>query len=139
VKKEILYPIIGTAIFLGLAGFLLYRSGKKAGKGEKPSIIVPEAQGQVESNETITALANSLYQDMNGLNWLGHTNKYYEQAMQLNDVDLLRLYDAFNSAYQPESKQTLTEWLDNEGAFSEPQFAEVANQLIDRLRKLKAV
>jgi hypothetical protein len=138
-KKEILYPIIGTALFLGLAGFLLYRSGKKAGKGEKPTIKVPEVQGEKESAETITALANSLYEDMNGYNFWGHTNKYYEQAMELDDVDLVRLYDAFNSAYQPESQQTLTEWLYNEDAVLEPQFGELKSQLVERLRKLNAL
>lgn len=136
-NKKTVIIIIAVLVILIAIGIYIYRTGKKQvtlqyGPGELPGSNKPAQIGA--SNEEIKLIANDLYNDMKGLNLVGHDMTVYRRAVLLNDNDIINLYNAFNSLYQKEYNQTLTQWLENE-AFSST-FESAAGVLEARLKKL---
>jgi len=134
------YYIIGgiVLLFLVLLGWYFYRQGKKQVTlqylpGELPG---NETSGNVvgASNDEIKRIVNGLYSDMSGLNLTGHTHDPYNAAVLLNDADLVKVYNTFNTLYQEESGETLTEWIASESYV----YPEIPGTLLARLRKLNA-
>jgi hypothetical protein len=137
-SKTQIYIIGGILLFLFALGYFFYRKGKSQvtlqyGPGELPGN--PSSGTQLgASNEEIKKIAGDLYNDMEGLNILGHSLGPYKAAILLNDNDIIKLYNTFNAQYQKSSGQTLTQWIESE-AFSST-FEAPAYTLHDRLRKL---
>jgi hypothetical protein len=137
-KKQI-YIIASVIIFLVVLAYVFYRRGKKqvtlqSAPGELPGN--PQS-GNVSgaSNDEIKRLANNFYEDMNGFNGLGHNYEPYTQALLLNDGDLVKLYNAFNTIYQKDSGQTLTQWILSERYTSPGE----PGLLVSRLKKLNSL
>src|SRR5574343_164625 len=135
-KEKIILISIGAAIIIIAAvAFYFFKQGKKTtsiqyGPGEVPGN--PGSGSQLgASNEEIKKIATGLYDDMDGFNWNGHDMEPYKAALLLNDNDIIKLYNAFNTMYQPESGQTLTAWIENEKFYNN----EVTDTLTSKLKK----
>lgn len=140
IKINLTLIIIAVAVIILLVvlGWYMYRQGKKQVTlqylpGELPG---NPGSGNLSgaSNDEIKAIANALYEDMSGFNLFGHKQAPYNSANLLNDTDLIKLYNTFNSLYQKESKQTLTQWIDNESGIGV-----AGSTLIARLKKLNSL
>ena len=140
-NKKIIYIVIAVVIFLIVLAYFFYRKGKKQVTlqympGELPG---NKESGNITgaSNDEIKNLANSLYQDMKGLNWRGHNATIHKNATLLNDSDLIKLYNTFNTTYQKNSAETLTSWLKNETfGYGDTEYGPL---LRDRLLKLNCL
>lgn len=122
-KKSKRYLIIALVVLLILAAisFYFYKQGKKTVTiqslpGELPGNPGSGNQGGA-SNDELKLLVEALYKDMKGFNLGGHDYTPYNQANGLDDRDLVKLYNAFNTLYQKDSGQTLTEWMNNESYY----------------------
>jgi hypothetical protein len=138
-NKKYLYIAIGVLLLLVLLGWYFYRQGKKtvtlqSAPGELPG---NPTSGNVvgASNDEIKRIANGLYGDMKGLNLNGHMYDPYNAAVLLNDADLIKLYNTFNTLYQQDSGETLTSWISNEYY----AYPDVPGTLFARLKKLNAL
>lgn len=134
-KKQIIIAFV-VFLFLAVLAFIFYRKGKKTVTlqslpGELPGNVSSGNQTGA-SNDEIKNIANALYSDMNGFNASGHDYTPYKQASLLNDSDLVKLYNTFNTLYQKQSSQTLTQWLSSEYYYS----GALPILLYDRLKKL---
>jgi hypothetical protein len=120
-KKYLIAIIVALLIIAGIA-FYFYKQGKKTVTIQQlPGQLPGDSTGTNEtgaSNDEIKLIVEGLYKDMKGFNWLGHNYEPYDQANELNDTDLVKLYNAFNTIYQTDSGQTLTQWISNESYFS---------------------
>ena len=135
------YIIIGISVllFLVILSYIFYRKGKKqvtlqSLPGELPG---NPGSGNVTgaSNDEIKRIANALYADMKGFNLTGHNYEPYNQAVLLNDTDLIKLYNTYNKLYQVESGETLTQWIANE----QYTYPEVPGIILSRLKKLNSL
>jgi hypothetical protein len=90
-----------------------------------------------EEQNTIVALADSLYIDMDGINMLGHEDDLYNQLSKLSDSHLVALSNVFNHKYQDESGESFITWLRNE-SFDWDSFTnqDITNVVIQRLAAL---
>jgi hypothetical protein len=114
-KKIYIYVAVGLGLLLVGIGAWLYHQGTKKTTLQDPSSLPGSTGGgSGASNDELKVLAEELYNDMNGYNWNGHDMSFYKKALTLNDTDLIKLYNAYNSLYQKSSGQTLVEWIDNE-------------------------
>lgn len=133
-----IYIAVAVLLFIiGLAWFF-YKRGKKqvtlqSLPGELPG---NPSSGNVTgaSNDEIKSIANNLFEDISGLNFLGHNQAPYDAANLLNDADMIKLYNTFNTQYQAELEETLTVALDNEVGLGTS-----GDILIKRLKKLNCV
>lgn len=139
IKLNVTAIIIGTVVLILLIalGWYFYRQGKKQVTLQSLPGELPGNPGSGNangaSNDEIKNLANALYDDMNGFNMWGHNQAPFDQANLLNDTDIIKLYNTFNSLYQKESGETLTSWLNNENGLGTS-----GALLINRLKKLNA-
>lgn len=117
--KKLLWIIGGTLVAIGGIAYYFYMQGKKQ---TTIATLPPDdnpipGPGQPSTGATQTALvsiAADLYNDMKGINLAGHDPLPYQDAVNLSDIDFVRLYNIFNAKYQPASGQTLTEWFNSE-------------------------
>lgn len=141
-SKKTIYIIIAVLIFLIALGYFYYRKGKntvtlQALPGELPGT---SSSGNITgaSNDEIKGIANGLHEEMDGLNLFGHDMDIYNRALLLNDADIVKVYNTFNTLYQQKSGgDTLTAWLESE-LFSST-FESAAINLIGRLKKLNCL
>ena len=114
------YLIIAGLVLAGLVALavIFYRKGKNTVTLQQLPGELPGApdRGNVSgaSNDELKRLANNLYADLKGVNAFGHNYDPYQDALKLSDSDLVLLYNAFNSMYQEESRQTLTQWIESD-------------------------
>lgn len=116
--KKWFYIIGGIVLLFIVAGvYFYYQGAKKVTLQSKPGELPgnPDA-GNVSgaSNDEIKKLASDLYTEMKGFNLFGHDYTPYKDANALNDADLIKLYNTFNTIYQKDSGQTLIGWLNSE-------------------------
>lgn len=137
-RLQIIIASLVLLFLVGLAWFF-YKRGKKQVTlqylpGELPG---NPSSGNVigASNDEIKSIAIALYQDMNGFNAFGHNYEPYQRAVQLSNNDLLKLYNTFNTMYQGQSGETLTQWISNERYTS----VDLPSAIISRLSKLNAL
>jgi len=143
VSKEvvILISVILGLIVLFAIGYAIYRAGKR---DENPETIkIPKAiTGDLAEEEIIglRVLAINLFNDMDGWNLTGWNHSLYQEALLLDDRELLGLNNIFNTMYQPETGETLYQWLDSQ-YFGTAKREEqgVTALLIQRLRELQVV
>lgn len=139
-SKTQIYIALGVLLFLILLAWYFYKRGKsqitlQSLPGELPG---NPGSGNVSgaSNDEIKNIAVKLHGDMSGWNFLGHNPQPYSDALLLNDGDLIKLYNTYNTMYQKESGQTLTQWIEAESytLLSEDN----PHALYNRLLKLNA-
>ncbi len=138
-QKKYIYISIGVLLFLVVLAIVFYKKGKnnvtlQSLPGELPG---NPSSGNITgaSNDEIKNIANQLYEDMSGFNGAGHNYEPYERAALLNDTDLIKLYNTFNTLYQKDSGETLTEWISNERYFNPG----TPGLIISRLKKLNSL
>lgn len=140
-SKTHIYIAIAVLVFLVALSIYFYKQGKKTVSlqslpGELPG---NPSSGNVvgASNDEIKNVAQGLYNEMRGPNFLGHNMEFYKRALLFSDTDIIKLYNAFNAMYQADSQETLTQWLSGE-LFSS-NLENEANVLIARLIKLNCL
>lgn len=113
----IIIAVIVLLLLIGI-GWYFYSQGKKgitiqALPGQLPG---SPSSGNVTgaSNDEIKDISNGIYQDIKGFNLLGHSLVPYDRAVLLNDTDIIKLYNAFNTQYQSDLGETLTQALQSE-------------------------
>lgn len=139
-KMQLIIAGIVLAALIAL-GIFFYRRGKKQvtlqyGPGELPGN--PGSGAAIgASNDDIKKIANDLYADMKGFAWMGHDYEPYADALRLNDTDLIKLYNTFNTLYQNDTSDhdTLTRWIAKE------RYADTTlpDLLISKLKKLNCL
>jgi hypothetical protein len=134
--KIYLYIGIGVVLLIGIVAAIFYFKGKNQvtlqySPGELPGNPGSGTQYGASNNELKT-LSQDLYDEMNGYNILGHDMGPYKRAVYLNDNDLIKLYNTFNTMFQKESDQTLYEWIDNEKFNSH----DITDALLAKMAKL---
>lgn len=138
-QKKVIYIGIAVVLFLSILGWYFYRQGKKTVTLQSLPGELPGNPGSGNtngaSNDEIKNVANGLYSDMAGPNVLGHNYEPYNKAVLFNDTDIVKLYNTFNSLYQKDSGQTLTEWVQGEYYY----FPDVPGTLLNRLKKLNSL
>jgi hypothetical protein len=137
--KNILIATIAAIILIAAISYYFYLQGKKGitiqyNPGELPGDPGSGTQYGASNND-IKSLAQSLYDDMKGLNYFGHDMAPYQKALTYGDGDLIKLYNTFNSNYQKESGQTLAAWIDSEKYYNN----EVTDTLLNRFAKLNLI
>ena len=141
IKINVTAIIIGAVVLILLIALSVYFY--KRGKSQVTLQSLPgelpgnAGSGNVTgaSNDEIKNIANELYGDMKGFNFLGHNYEPYNRAVLLGDGDLIKLYNTFNALFQKESEQTLTQWISSE------QYADGTQpyNIIQRLKKLNCI
>jgi hypothetical protein len=116
--KKLLFIIGGTLVAIGGIAYYFYMQGKKqttiAPLPPDDSVPGPGGQSGSVQQSVLTAIAAALYNDMKGLNLIGHDPVPYQDAVNLSDIDFVRLYNTFNTKYQQATGETLTGWFNNE-------------------------
>lgn len=135
-QKTYLFIAIGALVLITIIAVYFYLQGKKTVSiqytpGELPG-NPGSGTGTSASNNEIKVLAGKLYDDMNGLNLLGHNMEPYMDALILSDNDLIKLYNTFNTLYQAKTGQTLYEWIDNEKFYEN----DITDSLLLKMQKL---
>ena len=119
-KKQIIIVIIVAVVLIAGATWFYYKGKSKVTlqylPGELPG-NPGSGNANGASNDEIKSIANDLYTDMNGFNLMGHSYSPYYAANKLNDSDIVKLYNTFNTLYQKESAATLTQWLNSESFY----------------------
>lgn len=133
-KKHI---IIAVAVLVALValGFYFYHKGKKTVTIQALPEDLPGNPGSVNSgssNDEIKIVAQSLYDDMKGFNYAGHNYEPYNKAITFSDTDIVKLYNTFNTLYQADSGETLTQWITNENYY----YSDIPDSLLKRFAKL---
>lgn len=140
VTRKHIYIAAAVLVVLVALGIYFYHQGKKTVTIQDAPEDLPGNPGSTSvgaSNDEIKNVANGLYEEMKGLNLIGHKMEFYKRALLFSDTDIVKLYNTFNALYQSESTQTLTQWLNNE-LFSST-FENEAITLTARLKKLNCV
>lgn len=117
-NKGTLIVIIVLLVLAITIGVYFYFQGKKKGKEQTnlnlSSPLDQQGNAPGASEAEIRTLAQQLHDDMDGLNLLGHDDTLWKQFMALNDNDVIRVNNRFNSEYQAESGESFVEWVENE-------------------------
>lgn len=142
ITKLHIYIAIGVLLFLVALGWYFYRQGKKGITIQTlpTDTTTNPTTGTVNtgsSNTEIKEVADGLYNEMAGLNFLGHKMEFYKRALLYSDTDLVRLYNMFNTIYQTNTGETLVKWIENEEYSS--IFENEAYILLARLKKLNLI
>ena len=134
-KKYIIISTIVLVLLVVLAYFF-YKKGKKSITTQYLPGDLPgnpsSGSDTGASNSEIKALANELFNDIDGFNGLGHNNDVYNRVILLSDTDLVKLYNTFNTLYQQRLEETMTVAIDNEKFWEN----DIPDRIIERLRKL---
>ncbi len=132
-QQNILFWTLFIGTLGGGVGLYFYLQGKK-----QPTFVTPpdEGGGTLPDPE-IQQIASSVYADMKGVNVFGHNVQLWtSQVTTLSNTDFVRLYNAFNSKYQPDSGQTFTQWVQNETNLLLPQWTVVQQTVLNRCASL---
>jgi hypothetical protein len=122
--------------------FFIYRAGKKKGgvNVSKPLVDNPNNTSNnnipAASNSEITSVAESIFNDMKGLNWLGHNiDLWNTRVLTMSDTDFSRLYDEYNKSHQVESGLTMRQWVSEE-TDQDPKWLQIKEAVLIRMNKL---
>ena len=114
-NKQIIILVSVVVLVIIIVLYMTYRAGKKASstsQAKAPSDVVGTSLTDEEA-QYLDALAVSLYNDMNGVNWNWNGNIYDEVSL-LSDSKLVALSNIFNFKFEKDSGETLLQWLENE-------------------------
>ena len=140
-KKTKTYLIVGLVALLLIIGVALffYFKGKKTTTQAPLLIDNPDGQPTGQGNNVygvsageISRISDALHNDMAGFNLFGHDVQPYQDLIALSDTDFGKVYNDFNTKYQPNSGSTLTGWINSE-SFA---FNDVADSIRQRLGRL---
>lgn len=137
-KKNAVYIIAGSALVLGVLYFV-YKQGKKS-----PSIapIPTDTGGSSGSgvslpNGDLISLAGEIYRDCIGLDiFAAHDESIYQRALALSNTDFVRLYNIFNSAYQPMIEDTMRGLINDQWAIPYSPWATIREAMMKRFDTL---
>lgn len=133
-KIKPLHIAIIVILVLVLFGWYFYKQGKKKNSIQYAPNDLPGDTGAkgTASNSEIKDVAIGIYNDIDGFNLTGHNNIPYDRAILFSDTDVVKLYNAFNTMYQNELGETLTQALIGEKFWEN----KAPDTLILRLQKL---
>lgn len=144
--KELLYIAGAVLLLLLIIGFVIYRSGKKSGKAEgvinlsNPVSDNTSSNAPAASTSEISQLAQAVYADMSGVNFLGHDIDLWGRVLALSDQDFTRLYNEFNLRFQKSTGESMTKWVENEYAYDPyTPWNAVRKTVLAKMAKLKFV
>lgn len=136
-KQLLIIVAVVIVIFIAI-GFWFYRKGRKKVTAVKPPLDNPNTGGNNTagvSNAEILSISDALFTDMDGYNWSGHDVMPYQRLQALSDTDFVNVYNVFNSKYQPESGETLKQWINSEMY----AFDDVIESILDRMARLNLI
>lgn len=131
-RGVIIIAVVVLLIAIGIAVWFYFQGKQKGSEQTNLNLSSPlDSQGNAPSasDAEIRQLAQQLYEDMDGLNVFGHDETVWNNFMALNDADIIKLNNRFNSEYQAESGESFVEWVDNESG-------DLPEQAMVRLKKL---
>ena len=132
-SKQIVVISVGVIVLLIILYFA-YRYGKKTNPSHtKVGEDVYGTPLTEEEKVYLESLADSLYSDMDGLNFAGHEDLIYQNLANLSDSHLVVVSNVFNAKYQ-KGEETFLQWLKNEN-FSWDSFTnqDIVDVVISRL------
>jgi hypothetical protein len=112
-KQLLIIAGVVLVIFI-VIGVWFYRKGKRKVTIQPPPLDDP-GSGTVASgvsNAEILSISGALHKDMDGFNYAGHDVEPYQRLNALSDTDFVKVYNVFNAAYQPDSGETLKQWIE---------------------------
>jgi preprotein translocase subunit SecD len=141
-NKTYLFIALGVLLFLVVFGYIFYRKGKKTVSiqdlpQDLPGSTNSSNNASGASNTELKMLVNDLYKDMNGVNILTRNIEAYQKLLTLSDTDTVKVYNAFNTLYQIESKETLKSWISNETGFT--GFTVLRDAILSKFTKLNFI
>lgn len=131
-RGVIILAVVVLLIAIGIAVWFYFQGKKKGSEQTNLNLSSPlDSQGNAPgaSDAEIRQLAQQLHDDMEGLNVFGHDETVWNNFMALNDADIIKLNNRFNSEYQAESEESFVEWVSNESG-------DLPEQAMVRLKKL---
>lgn len=124
--------IVGLFLIAGV-GYYFYKRGTAA----RALFPIPKDQGGEIDQQKLNELAGDLYEDMKGVDLFGaHDIDIYERVAVLSNSEFVALHNTFNSKYQSDSGQTLTEWVRSEFSVPYSQFETIKNTFVKRSNNL---
>ena len=142
-KKQL---IIGAIIISALIGFAFYyyKKGKRSTSiaplvNDNPNSTAANNNPAGISDSAVKQLADALYQDMNGVNTLGHQPEPYASLLAGSDTDFEKVYNSFNTDHQAEGSGTLKGWIEAEHPLYDPQFDAYRTSILQRMAKLNLI
>ena len=141
-NKTYLFIALGVLLFLVVFGYIFYRKGKKTVSIQDVPQDLPGStnagnNASGASNTELKMLVNDLYKDMNGVNIITRNIEAYQKLLTLSDTDTVKVYNAFNTLYQIESKETLKSWISNETGFT--GFTVLRDAILSKFTKLNLI
>lgn len=138
--KTKLFVIGGVILLFAIILWLVWRAGKnKSTTTVNLSSGNSDAGGALASEAEIKQLAEKVHNDLDGLNFFGHSNEVWSQVLALSDTDLTRLYNQFNMVYQDKDSGGLVKWVSNDPAIIGSQWSVTKDALLTRFAKLNFV
>jgi hypothetical protein len=132
-KTTIIITIIVIVLIMIIAAYFYYQ-GKKTTTIAKVPVDNPDGTNNPSGvgDGVISQISGDLHSDMNGWNILGHNVTPYQQLVALSDTDFVRVYNLFNTNYEPASKETLIGWINDEDFWNK----DVQNSILERAARL---
>lgn len=132
-KQIAVAGIILLILIIGFA-YYFYSQGKKTTTIAAIPVDQPTGTNNSAgvSDSEISQISSDLHADMDGFNYAGHNVEPYQKLDGLSDTDFVKVYNLFNTNYQPASKETLKGWIDDE----DYAFNDVVESIIARMGRL---
>lgn len=142
VSKQTIVVIGSALVAIGGLTWYAYDQGKKKHQRQPLPFDIIDEHGEITDQaqhlEVLQQIAGAMYDDMKGFNIFSiHNPTPYEQALALSNTNFVELYNIFNSRYQGENGETLTQWIMAEG--TDPiggVWTVITNAMLNRLNSL---
>lgn len=141
--------IIGWGFGVAATAFVLwwfYKEGKKDASVQQADLPPDDTNGSPETESRLLQIAGNIYNDIKGLNAVGHKISVYEDALALSDYDFVRMYNLWNIKYSKTivawysaGVSSLTEAIRNEPAIPFTQWETIKRSMLTRLSKLNCI
>jgi len=93
-----------------------------------------------EEKVRIQNLAKALYNDMEGVNIMGHENALYQELISMSDKFFVAVTNDFNfyiaSINKNKESKTLREWIEGESPYSDSSFKGLRAAILTRFQRL---
>lgn len=138
--KQRLILIIGSILFVSLLAFLLWysarQSGKRKGAINLSSPLAPDTSAPAVSEAEVRQIAQNIYKEVSG-GTIYHSVDLWKKFLVLSDSDIVRVYNEYDTEYQKESGETLTQWIDGEWSIPGSEWRHIKSTVLERLAKLR--
>ena len=140
-KKEQLFFSAFVIVVVGGLSYYFYQKGKEQPTTRDLPFDIKDKDGlpikSPSDNSSLQMLAQNINSDLSGFNFLGqHDETPYQIALSLSNTDFVQLYNIYNTYFQPDSKETLTKWIENDKSIFYSPFETIKQAILKRLYSL---